>query len=92
MAWLKRVLVVLLAFCAGVLVDAAVVALWIQRSFDCVPGPGDPCDGGFLIAFGLFLVTAPFAGLAFALVAILWLVLRARRAPPPSPPADSATS
>jgi hypothetical protein len=92
MTWLKRALVVLLAFCAGVLADAVAVAVWIERSFDCVPRPGDPCDGGPLIAFGLFLVTAPFAGLAFALVATLWLVLRARRARPPSPPADSATS
>ena len=91
MAWLKRLLLVLLAFCVGVLADAAVVSLWVPHALDCVPGPGEPCDGVPLLTLGMIFATAPFAGLAFALLAALWLAYRALRARPPKP-ADPAQS
>ena len=81
MIWLKRTVVVLLAFVAGVAVDGVGVALWIQATFECTPVPGDPCDGGPLLALGMFLVTAPVAGLLFAMAAMIWMMIAARRTP-----------
>ena len=64
MGTLTKALVILGGFMAGVVASFFACMLYVGLTYHCQEGP--PCDAGGYVGFGMWLVSAPFAGAIFA--------------------------
>ena len=76
---MAKFIAVLIAFLIGVITSPVAAYLWFLAANKCVPGPGDPCDGGPILVAGLAIVLAPILGTLFATITFVCLRRRAQR-------------
>lgn len=60
---LIRLLIALVAAESGALLGVFIAGAFVSATYSCSPQPGDPCDAGAMVGFGLMLILSPNLGL-----------------------------
>ena len=74
MKWLAAIVGILLS----IPTSAFVAGAYVNATYVCTPGPGEPCDAGGYVGLGLFILLTPVLALVFAVLGY-WLVARRDR-------------
>lgn len=78
MKLMARLLAALMGFVLGAALSIFHVGLYVNATYACPPGVGEPCDVGGYVGVGLIIVLAPALGLVCAALGY-WLALRRQR-------------
>jgi H+/gluconate symporter-like permease len=60
---LIRLSIALVAAGSGALLGVFIAGAYVSATYACSPQPGDPCDAGAMVGFGLMLILSPALGL-----------------------------
>jgi H+/gluconate symporter-like permease len=56
---LIRLLIALVAAGSGALLGVFIAGAFVSATYSCSPQPGEPCDAGAMVGFGLMLILSP---------------------------------
>jgi hypothetical protein len=78
MSKLSRAALAIAAFFAGIPISFVLAALYVHATYNCTPGPLEPCDSGAYAGLGLGILLSPVLGTIFALATYRFLARRGR--------------